>query len=515
MEYDDIRDGHAQPAIQIFATGQRDQRALGRILTRSSIPFETVADFDGFLQRIRAGCGPVVTTTGAVGRRVKALRETLDVQPEWSDVPIILVTRQGRTPAARLEALLERGNVTLLRRPVQATTLVTVVRSALADRRRQYGVRGLLDDLQRLNERNRRRIEQLRRLTCEISRVEERERRRLASLLHDDLQQLLVGAQYRLNVIERRARSDRSIDTALDELREQLVQAIERSRSLSHELSPPPLRRQTLASALRWLAERTQAAYGLEVEVRGELDQKLQPEDLEILAFRSVQELLFNVVKHADTGRARVTLGCQDGYLTIEVRDEGKGFDPAAEGAQRDAPAGFGLFSIRERAQVLGGEFVIASESGRGCTCTLRLPLGAVGDADGDAIATGGDGSGRLRVLIVDDHRYLREGVKALLAEEVDLEVVGEAEDGREALDEVRRRHPDVVLLDVAMPVMDGLETARRLRSHHPGLRIVGLSTFGHDDMGERMRAAGADTYVCKSDPGEQLVAAVRGGRGS
>jgi DNA-binding NarL/FixJ family response regulator len=115
-------------------------------------------------------------------------------------------------------------------------------------------------------------------------------------------------------------------------------------------------------------------------------------------------------------------------------------------------------------------------------------------------------------VVIVDDHETLREGVKALLLEEPDLAVVGEAADGQQALDLVRRREPDVVLLDVAMPGMDGLEAASRLRERHPALRIIGLSTFSHEDMGERMLEAGADLYLCKSDPGTDLVAAIRQG---
>jgi signal transduction histidine kinase/CheY-like chemotaxis protein len=500
--------------------GTHDAVQVHRMLDGADIAHTSARDVDEILARAGTDCGPLVVTVDGIADRIDDLHAALEAQPDWSDVPLILFAVGSRSLSARLAPLVDRSGTTLLRSPVQSTTFITVVRSALADRRRQFAVRSLLHDLERLNHHNQRRIHQLQRLTYQLSRVEERERRRLASLLHDDLQQLLVGAQYRLNVLSRRLDSGRDTGGQIEDLREQLAEAIERSRTLSHELSPPPLRRQTLTEALRWLANRMQHAHGLAVEVVGEVGGTLEPEDLEILAYRAVQELLFNVVKHAETDRASIELSTDGSMLHVVVRDQGRGFITADPDDHRDNGSGFGLFSISERASVLGGELEVESAPGEGCTCTLRLPINpAVGDDPdeqrhrdhGDPRRIAGTERDRIKVLIVDDHRFLREGVKALLAEESDLEVIGEAEDGREALEAVRRVEPDVVLLDVAMPVMDGIETARRLRQEHPRLRIIGLSTFSQDDMGERMREAGADSYLSKSDPSADLVAAVRG----
>lgn len=498
----------------------QDADLVQRMLDGAGINHTNARGVDEVLARIDTDCGPLVVTVEGILDRIDDLHAALEAQPDWSDVPLILFAVGSRNQVARLAPLVDRSGTTLLRSPVQSTTFITVVRSALADRRRQFAVRRLLHDLERMNHHNQLRIHQLQRLTYQLSRVEERERRRLASLLHDDLQQLLVGAQYRLNVLSRRLDSGRDPGDQVEGLREQLAEAIERSRTLSHELSPPPLRRQTLTEALRWLANRMQHAHGLAVEVAGEVRGGLEPEDLEILAYRAVQELLFNVVKHAETDRASIELKSDGSVLHIVVRDRGRGFMTPDPNDRHDHEAGFGLFSISERASVLGGELAIESAPGEGCTCTLRLPIspamsddpdGKLHRDNGDPHDVAGDQHDTIKVLIVDDHRFLREGVKALLAEEADLEVIGEAEDGREALEAVRRNEPDVVLLDVAMPVMDGIETARRLRQEHPRLRIVGLSTFSRDDMGERMRAAGADSYLSKSDPSADLVAAVRG----
>ncbi|MBD3222388.1 response regulator [bacterium] len=500
--------------VALLVDGARNGVAIRRMLDEIAIDHAMLDDVDSLVARIEAGCGPVVTTAESLGRQVESVVDVLAGQPSWSDVPVILFTSQNARLPVRFASLTHRSNTTVLRRPIQTTTFVTIVRSALADRERQYAVRELLAHLERLNDRNERRIHQLQRLSFQLSRAEEHERRRLASLLHDELQQILVGAQFRLNALERRAGDGRSIDNPTRELRQQLSEAIDRTRHLSHELSPPALRSQTLFEAIEWLGGQMKSSYGLEVTVAGAIDRRLDPEDLETFAYRAVQELLFNVVKHAATEHAWVDIAGSEGSMTITVRDEGAGFSPEAlEDAQGPLEGGLGLFGIQERARILGGDLEIASAPDQGSRCELSLPLRSRAEPPS---ASRGDGDGRqgngiVRVVIVDDHHYLREGVKTLLAEEADLEVVGEAADGRRALDVINECRPDVVLLDIAMPVMDGLETARRLRERHPDLRIIGLSTFAHDEMGERMRRAGADTYVCKSDAGERLVAAVRG----
>ncbi len=513
-------------AVTLVQPG-RDTSLVAHMLRRAQIPHRPLRDLAELYDRILAGCGPVVVASEMVRGGMPALGRTLATQPNWSDVPVILFARQHARLAAEFAPLVERSNTTLLRRPVQAVTFLTVVRSAVADRQRQYAVRDLLDSLERLNRRNRRRIVQLQRLAAQLTRAEERERRRLAGLLHDDLQQLLVGAQFRLNVLERRLRNGRDLTGPLQELGQQLTAAIDQSRSLSHELTPPSLRRRSLGEALQWLVGRMRDFYDLDVQLEGEPELALGSEDVEIFTYRAVQELLFNVVKHAGTDRAWVRLRGDGQVAEILVEDRGRGFTPLPADAEVSEDPGLGLFSIAERAELLGGGLEVQSEPGGGCRVRLRVPRRPAAHTREVATAEPGrrdahlapesmDGAVEVppsvvRVLIVDDHETLREGVKALLAEEPDVAVVGEAADGEQALELTRRRHPDVVLLDVAMPVMDGLEAAAHLRRQFPRLRILGLSTFSHEDMAERMLQAGADQYFCKSDPGTELVAAIRG----
>jgi DNA-binding NarL/FixJ family response regulator len=115
-----------------------------------------------------------------------------------------------------------------------------------------------------------------------------------------------------------------------------------------------------------------------------------------------------------------------------------------------------------------------------------------------------------IRILLVDDQRLMREGLRVLLALEPDLEVIGEAEDGAVALNAYEALQPDVVLMDVRMPGMDGVEATWRLRERWPKARIVILTTFDDDEYVFEALRAGALGYLLKDVSGHDLAQAVR-----
>jgi DNA-binding NarL/FixJ family response regulator len=118
-------------------------------------------------------------------------------------------------------------------------------------------------------------------------------------------------------------------------------------------------------------------------------------------------------------------------------------------------------------------------------------------------------GRDRIKVLLVDDHAILREGVHALLTREPDIEVVGEAGDGQEAVDLVPRLLPDVVIMDIVMPRMNGLEATRLIRERHPGVRVLILSMYDDHEYVVEIIQAGASGYVLKRVVTEDLVRAI------
>jgi len=116
----------------------------------------------------------------------------------------------------------------------------------------------------------------------------------------------------------------------------------------------------------------------------------------------------------------------------------------------------------------------------------------------------------RIRLLIVDDQRLMRDGLRILLETEPDFEVAGEAENGQAALEAFEDLHPDVVLMDIRMPVMDGVEAIRQLRAAWPDARVIILTTFDDDAYVFDGLRAGALGYLLKDVSGDELADAIR-----
>ena len=115
-----------------------------------------------------------------------------------------------------------------------------------------------------------------------------------------------------------------------------------------------------------------------------------------------------------------------------------------------------------------------------------------------------------IRILLADDHAILRDGIRALLSDEADLQVVGEAENGRQALEQARTLHPDIVIMDIGMPLLSGLEATKHIRREVPESRVLILTMHQNDEYLAQVLAAGASGYVLKDAAGRELVLAIR-----
>ncbi len=216
---------------------------------------------------------------------------------------------------------------------------------------------------------------QLRNLAAELTQAEERERKRLAEAIHDELQQLLVAAKFCADTLEGGIQNA-ALKESAQQLNHLLGEAIESSRSLTFELSPPVLHNAGLAKALNYLGRRMEAKHGLVVNVRADESAEPELEELKILLFQSTRELLFNVVKHANVRTADVEMRrFEDNFVRITVSDSGTGFDPEKSGSEI-SQSGFGLFSIRGRLALIGGNLQVKSAPGAGSRCIMTAPLG-------------------------------------------------------------------------------------------------------------------------------------------
>jgi signal transduction histidine kinase len=209
--------------------------------------------------------------------------------------------------------------------------------------------------------------------------AEEKARRSTAVDLHDGIGQTLVGMAMTLDVARQHAPPDVSL--LVDEVRARLRDVQERTRQMITDLSPPGLYDLGLVPALQWLAVYMRGHDRLNVELDAEVREDWVKLDVRVLAFKLVRELLRNVVKHAGVNRARVLVRGDEQQLRVEVSDQGKGFDSQIDmfGART---SGFGLWSVADRAQEVGGHFTVETSLGCGSRFELVFPLGTTQTAD-------------------------------------------------------------------------------------------------------------------------------------
>lgn len=230
-----------------------------------------------------------------------------------------------------------------------------------------------------LEDRVEERTSQVRSLASTLTMAEQQERRRISQILHDDLQQLLYALQMKMVYVRKAAESgDREqIEREARQVEEWLSRAVDTTRRLTVDLSPPILKDEGLVDALGWLTRQMKEVHDLQVDLRAEHPFLINDDDIRVLLFQVVRELLFNVVKHADTRRATVELVQRDGYFSIIVTDAGNGFNvkEAAQRSENVNGGGFGLFSVRERLALFGGHMEIESSPGKGTRVAVYTPL--------------------------------------------------------------------------------------------------------------------------------------------
>jgi PAS domain S-box-containing protein len=215
--------------------------------------------------------------------------------------------------------------------------------------------------------------EQLQSLASELSLTEERERRRLATDLHDHIGQALAVSKIKLGMLQKSVTSQDQAKS-LSEVRELIEQMIHATRSLTFELSLPVLYELGFEAAVEWFAKHVRSQHGIMVEVQKDMTPIPMDDEIKVLLFRSVRELMINIVKHAQARNARVTIRREDDSINIAVEDDGVGIKDLLPDTRLKSNSGFGLFSIRERLHYLGGQVQVESEYGRGTRITLMVP---------------------------------------------------------------------------------------------------------------------------------------------
>ncbi len=365
--------------------------------------------------------------------------------------------------------------------------------------------------------------ERLRGLASQLNVAEQRERRRLAANLHDYLAQLLALARIKIGQMRQNlvgtATEPGPVLSSIDDI---LQDCLRYTRTLIAQLSPSVLQDLGLVPAIKWLAEQMEHQ-GLRVEVRVLTPAVPRINDAKAdLLFQAVRELLLNVLKHAGVSEATVSFGkLEGGEWVIAVEDHGMGFDSGTM-QHRSTDEHFGLFSIQERMEAMSGWCRIHSTPGRGTRVELGVPVTDEQNnkvlGKGTTIMPGVDhlqrkqkAGSQWRVVLIDDHAMVRQGLRSILETYADLDIVAEGRDGEEAVSLAHAHQPDVVLMDINLPGLNGIEATRRIKRAWPDTVIIGLSVQSSPQTVEALMNAGGAALLSKEQATEELYRTIKG----
>lgn len=368
----------------VLAPFGKDSQLISEVLRSSDVTVMPVSGGAELTRRVDTGIDvAILTEEGLEEETITALSRCVAAQPPWSDLPIIILTGGGASTPFTEMAVRSRaaiGNVTLLERPVRPATLLSVVRTALRARSRQYEIRAHLEELKKAHEAQReandrleslveQRTSVLRKLSAQLMRVQDDERRRMARELHDGLGQYLAAAQINLTLYADSNGNDAS--NFLAEARRLVTESVAGIRTLSYLLHPPLLDEAGFYSAAQWYVDGFSKRSGIKVDLKLPPGFERMPEAVELSLFRVLQEGLINVHRHSGSSHVDIHIRKDEkddmSEVTLELKDYGKGMSQSfLERFQKTGTgAGVGLAGIRERVKELGGELVVeSSESG-------------------------------------------------------------------------------------------------------------------------------------------------------
>jgi two-component system, sensor histidine kinase len=498
--------------VLLLAPTRKDELVTTALLHEAAISVTALRTFEEVVEELGRGAALLVLPEERLTPTDRGrLLESLQHQPPWSDLPVLVLTRPGANSPVSTEATQTLGNVTLLERPLRRETFLSAVRAARRARQRQYEIRGYLAEHEESAEA--------------LRRADQRKDEFLATLGHElrnPLAPLLSGLQLmRLlsspdgRVLRIMATMERQI-THLVRLVDDLLEVSRITRGLV-DVRHDPL---DLVAVLREAVETSRPAVEAGThELIVDLPSTLPVVGDPVRLTQVFANLLTNAAKYTNAGgRIELRAHQEETRAVVSVHDNGIGI-PAShltsvfemfmqvDRSNRRAQGGLGigLTLVRSLVEMHGGRVHARSDGpGKGSEFIVELPLmGAVSLEAERRIAT--HAFPNRRILVVDDNRDAAETLGALL--EALGATVTVTHSGRAALDVVGAFDPDAVLLDIGMPEMDGYEVARQLRSM-PGRShtlLIALTGWGQDQDVRQSHAAGFDHHLVKPPDIEKL----------
>ena len=314
------------------------------------------------------------------------------------------------------------------------------------------------------------------------------ERNRLSSELHDTVGHAYTSIIMGMETLRTEIATEMGIQR-LDSLLEMGRKSIEDVRGYLHQMESP-CQSPSLIQSLQNLGAEFQEHAQVNVSFRTFGEEYQLSRQAKIAFIRCLQESLTNAVRHGQGTEIIVSLQFEQQYTRLEVQDNGKGNVEWQEG--------FGMNAMKERAMNLQGHLSVYTKPEEGMLVTCTIPRQTeIKD-------------GLIRLLIVDDQPFVRESLRTLLDRYEDLNVVGLAEDGNQAIDLCGRLQPHVILMDLDMQHMDGVEATKKIKQQWPHIRVLIFTTFQDTEQALESLRNGADGFLLKSIETLELANTIR-----
>jgi PAS domain S-box-containing protein len=350
----------------------------------------------------------------------------------------------------------------------------------------------------------------LARVRSALAEVQVEEARRIARDLHDDIGQRLALLSFEIDrMVSRPPHSREELVASFRSFRQKIIDVCDGLREISHRMHPSVLEHLGLPAALQYLCD--DFSQREEIPVNFDSDELTNDIPLSISSclYRISQEALRNISKHAKASYTEVKLAMVEGALQLCIIDSGAGFDTSA------VKFGLGLYSMRERAELVNGAFSITSQPGSGTRIVVSVPLHELLStpslADGDNTLRTNEGAEvqtkKCRLLIGDDHTLFAAGVAKLL--EDTCEVVATVGDGLALVQAAEQLNPDLILVDISMPLMNGFDAARQIKKSVPGTKLLFLTTHADAVYADEAFKSGANGYLVKQAALSELPKAI------
>ncbi|GLV66447.1 histidine kinase [Bacillus mycoides] len=314
------------------------------------------------------------------------------------------------------------------------------------------------------------------------------ERNRLSSELHDTVGHAYTSIIMGMETLRTELATEMGIQR-LDSLLEMGRKSIENVRGYLHQMDSP-CQSPSLIQSLQNLGAEFQEHAQVNVSFRTFGEEYQLSRQAKIAFIRCLQESLTNAVRHGQGTEIIVSLQFEQQYTRLEVQDNGTGNVEWQEG--------FGMNAMKERAMNLQGQLSVYTKPEEGMLVTCTIPRQTeIKD-------------GLIRLLIVDDQPFVRESLRTLLDRYEDLNVVGLAEDGNQAIDLCGRLQPHVILMDLDMQHMDGVEATKKIKQQWPHIRVLIFTTFQDTEQALESFRNGADGFLLKSIETLELANTIR-----